>query len=151
MNKILNYTTDIPVQKTIGEIQILLVRAKASAIAFDYDDSQNIKSVFFKIKRQDGTELPFKLPAKAEEVYQKLYAGKSGEWRYKEARMEQSRKTAWRIIYTWLKAQMALLELEMVKAEELFLPYMMVSSTQTLFENMEKKGFHLIAPPENSQ
>ena len=148
MSKILNYTTDIPVHKTISEIQELLVKAKASAIAFDYDDSQNIKSVFFKIKRQDGTELPFKLPAKAEAVYQKLYAGKSGEWRYKDSRMDQSRRTAWRIILTWLKAQMALLELEMVKAEELFLPYMMVSSNQTLFESMEQKGF-LLSGPKN--
>lgn len=142
MGKLLNYTTDIPVEKTLNEIQVLLVKAKASAIAFDYDDG-NIRSIFFKIKRTDGTEIPFKLPAKTEQVYKKLYAGKIGEYTYKKARMEKSRMIAWRIIHTWLKAQLALLELEMVKTEELFLPYMMVNANQTLFENLEQKNFLL--------
>lgn len=145
MKKLLNYTTDIPVEKTLNEIQGFLVKSRASAIAFEYDEGQNIKSIFFKVRRTDGTEIPFKLPAKTDQVYQKLYAERRGEDTYKKSRMEQSRRIAWRIIHTWLRAQLALLELEMVKPEELFLPYMMVNSTQTLFENLEKKNFLLKA------
>lgn len=148
MNKLLNYTTDIAVSKTLSEIQELLVKAKASAIALEYDPDGNIKSVFFRIKRTDGNEIPFKLPAKVEEVYQRLYSDKYRQELYKDSRMEQSRRIAWRIIHTWLKAQLALLELEMVKPEEVFLPYMMVSANQTLFENMEQRGFLLPEPRE---
>ena len=40
---------------------------------------------------------------------------------------------------------MALLEIEMVKIEEIFLPYMVNSSGETLFERIVQRGFLLEA------
>src|SRR5207249_12112294 len=44
-----NYTTDIPVEKTITEIQKILAQNGARGIALEYDEQGNIKDIFFKI------------------------------------------------------------------------------------------------------
>jgi hypothetical protein len=61
---LLNHTTEIPVEKTIGEIQQVLVKAHATSILTEYDNGA-IKAIMFKIKGKNGQELPFRLPAKA--------------------------------------------------------------------------------------
>jgi tRNA nucleotidyltransferase/poly(A) polymerase len=70
-----NYTTDIPVERTIAEMQKILIQNGARGIALEYDESGNIKDIFFKIIL-NNKELPFRLPAKAERVYQALWGGK---------------------------------------------------------------------------
>jgi hypothetical protein len=75
-----NYTTDIPVERTITEIQKILAQNGARGIALEYDESGNIKDIFFKIIL-NNKELPFRLPAKAERVYQALW-GEKEEWEY---------------------------------------------------------------------
>lgn len=143
MKKILNYTSEAPVSKTLAEIQAELVRAKANSIRTDYDGQGKIIAIYFQID-VEGKKLPFRLPAKVDEAYKIMYEGKtSQEWRYKEQRMEQARRTAWRIVYTWLKAQIALIELEQAKPEEIFLPYLVVGANQTLFEKMRDNQFLL--------
>lgn len=142
MKKILNYTSDTPVEKTLSDIQKELVRARANSIRTDYDDQGAIVAIYFQIN-VEGKGLPFRLPAKVKEAYRIMYEGKQQEWKYKEQRMEQARRTAWRIVYTWLKAQIALIELEQAKAEEIFLPYLVVGKNQTLFEQMRDNQFLL--------
>ena len=58
---------------------------------------------------------------------------------------EQAYRVAWRNILDWVEAQMALLEIEMAKIEEIFLPYMVNSSGETLFERLKQRGFLLEA------
>jgi hypothetical protein len=62
----------------------------------------------------------------------------------KESEMRlQSVRTAWRIVKDWTEAQCALIETRMVKTEQVFLPYMVVKSGQTLFEQMVDTQFRL--------
>jgi hypothetical protein len=58
---------------------------------------------------------------------------------------EQAYRVAWRNILDWVEAQMALLEIEMAKIEEIFLPYMVNSTGETFFERIEQRGFLLEA------
>jgi hypothetical protein len=67
-----NYTTDIPVESTVAEIQKILAQNGARGIALEYDAQGNIQDVFFKIVLHDK-ELPFRLPIKAENVYGALH------------------------------------------------------------------------------
>ena len=59
--KIKNYTTDKPAHQSVAEIQTMLVKAGASAVALNFDSSGNIESVFFRLN-VDSQQLPFKLP-----------------------------------------------------------------------------------------
>ena len=50
MKKLINnYTTDTPVDRTLSEIQQLLVQNGARGIALEYNESGTIKDTFFKI------------------------------------------------------------------------------------------------------
>jgi peroxiredoxin family protein len=56
---------------------------------------------------------------------------------------EQAERVAWRILKDWVEAQMALLDIEMVKMEEIFMPYIVDQKGQTLYEKLEQKQFLL--------
>jgi hypothetical protein len=137
-----NYTTEIPVERTIAEIQKLLAENGARGIALDYDERGRIKDVFFKIRFHEK-ELPFRLPAKPEKVYAALFAGMQYEKRLGPERMKKAEAIAWRICKTWLEAQITLINLEQAKLEEVFLPYLVMPSNKTLFETMEHNQFLL--------
>jgi hypothetical protein len=130
-----NYTTAIPVERTVAEIQKILSENGASAIALEYHDGAII-DIFFKVKR-NGQELPFRLPAKVAGVYQALWGGRE-EWeytRYGTGWRQQAERIAWRICKTWLEAQITLINLEQAKLEEVFLPYLVMAGDKTLFES----------------
>jgi hypothetical protein len=104
----------------------------------------SVKDIYFKIILHNK-ELPFRLPAKAERVYQSLW-GEKQEWeqrRYGEGWRQQAERIAWRICKTWLEAQITLINLEQAKLEEVFLPYLVMPSNKTLFEKMEHNQFLL--------
>lgn len=139
-----NYTTDIPVDRTISEIQKILAQNGARGIALEYDENGNIKDIFFKIIL-NNKELPFRLPAKAEKVYTALHEGTPDHYhtRYGKQWREEAERIAWRICKTWLEAQITLINLEQAKMEEVFLPYLVMPSNKTLFETMEHNQFLL--------
>jgi hypothetical protein len=141
-----NYTTDIPVEQTIAEIQQLLVHNGARGIALEYDERGSIKDIFFKVI-VNQRELPFRLPAKADKVYTALHEGTPDHYhtRYGNQWRAEAERIAWRICKTWLEAQITLINLEQAKIEEVFLPYLILPGDKTLFETMERNQFLLPA------
>jgi hypothetical protein len=139
-----NYTTDVPAERTIAEIQKLLVQNGARGIATEYDEQGNIKDIFFKII-VDNKELPFRLPAKADRVYQALWGDKqrSQHDRYGKGWKQQAERIAWRICKSWLEAQITLINLEQAKMEEIFLPYLVLPGNITVFEKMKQNNYLL--------
>ncbi len=143
MSPLLDYTTTVPVSRTISQIQAKLVEHGARAVMMEYDDQGRIKALAFKVKMPNG-ELPIRLPIDATatlKVLQRQYAGREIPGRY--ANEEHAYRVAWRIIKDWVEAQMSLLETEMVKMEEIFLPYVITRSGQTLYQVMAEKRFLL--------
>jgi hypothetical protein len=67
------------------------------------------------------------------------------------ANYQQAVRIAWRIVKDWVRAQMAILETEMVRMEQIFLPYMITRDNQTLYEAMVDRGFHLTEGKEESR
>lgn len=140
-----NYTTSISVQKTLSEIQELLVKAGANKLMFDFEDGE-ASGVMFLLKVGDK-ELPIKLPARVKNVEQIFYVNKNVKNRYykkdlTDSEKQQSKRTAWRNIKDWIDAQLALVETEMVKFEEVFLPYV-VMGNKTIFEQFEDNQLKL--------
>ena len=57
---------------------------------------------------------------------------------------EQAIRVAWRIIHTWVKSQLALVEVNMATIPQIFLPYAIMSDGRTLSEHVETNpGFLL--------
>jgi hypothetical protein len=149
-----NYTSDIPINRIFQRIQDSLAQHGARQISFDYEGDGKVHGVFFTILL-DEKKLQVKLPARVDKaliVLQKQYSHglmrdrkTSAIFRRgnKNEMDEQAYRVAWRNILDWVEAQMAILEIEMAKIEEIFLPYMVNSSGETLFERIEQRGFLL--------
>src|SRR6266571_3079157 len=130
---ILNYTSSISVEKTLGEIQALLARTKAQQILTDLNEEGVVTAISFRITGKFGM-LTYRLPAKVQQVYQVLVRSKKIERRYKT--MEQAARVSWRIILNWLEAQLAFLETEQVDLEQLFLAYVQQEDGAMLYETL---------------
>lgn len=139
---ILNYTTTIDAFKTVSEIERTLMKHKAKSIMKECD-GESIVALSFLIDT-GIRQVPVKLPVRVDECLKVLKKEKRENPRkqIKDTR-EQAERVAWRILKDWVEAQMALLDIEMVRLEEIFLPYIVDANGQTLFEKIEEQQFLL--------
>jgi hypothetical protein len=74
----------------------------------------------------------YRLPCRHEAVHKMLTRDRKVTAKYRT--QEQALRVAWRILKDWIEAQVAILETGMVQMDEVFLPYQMLSSGQTFYE-----------------
>ena len=84
----------------------------------------------------DDQPISYRLPANPEGVL--LTLKRDAEPRYRN--MEQAKRVAWRIVRHWIDAQLAMVESENAKAEEIFLPYMLSADGTTFWECIQRGG-----------
>lgn len=132
-----NYTTQIKAEKTIMEIEMLLAKAGCSHIIKSYDCKGQPNAIGFKLIINNELVV-FKLPMKLSNT---LTALKKGNVPQRLINEEQAYRVGWRIIKDWVASQMALIEIELAKPQEVFLPYMYDENTnKTIYEKLEEKG-----------
>jgi hypothetical protein len=132
-------TTKISVNKTVGQIQGLLAMVGAVSVLIDYDAGQP-SAISFKIQLNDRF-LPFRLPCRWTAL-NKILKDRRKRIKFEDEIEEQAKRIAWRQILRWTEAQIALIETEMVRTEEVFLPYIQLdSSGRTLFEKIQEGNF----------
>lgn len=134
---LLNYTTSISVEKTVGEIQSKLAKAGAHQILHEYNGNGIVNALSFRIKTQFG-DMAFRLPANIPAVEIVL---KKEFRRGQHCSPEQAARTGWRILKDWVEAQLALIQTGMVTVEQVFLPYAQNASGQTMYEALVEKKF----------
>lgn len=132
-----NFTTDVPVNRTVSEIHLMLADHGAKRILFDYGDDGKVNAISFTISTPYG-EQAIKLPANAERVRAVLHEQKNSTKSRSRTPIddsqEQADRVAWRIVKDWLAAQLAILETEMVTVQQVFLPYFINNKGETLYE-----------------
>lgn len=139
---ILNYTTQIAVEKTTGEIQAKLAKAGASAVMTEYDSEQVLCAVSFRMMC-NNIMVSFRLPAQIDRIYVLLQ--RDNKVPRKLTTRYQAARVAWRIIKDWIEAQLAIVEAEQAEMVEVFLPYAQNPSTgKTLFEQLSNDQFGLL-------
>ena len=131
---ILNYTTSIDAEKTIMEIQRILVKKGASKIVTDYQD-QLPKAVTFCLN-MNGNLIAFSLPANYTGVLKALKNDKKVPKRFLTE--EHALRVSWRIVKNWVEAQMALVEAELADVTEVFLPYAITKNGTTLYNSINE-------------
>ena len=135
---LLNYTTTIQAAKTVNEITEILRKHHASAIIQNYNND-SIESLSFEVQTQHGAA-HILLPVNIEAVYKVMQREyNTGHIPHRLICREQAIRIAWRILKDWVEAQMAILDTEMVKMEQIFLPYIIHQSGLTLFEVFENR------------
>lgn len=140
---LLNYTTKIPWDRSYAEVKALLITHGAKGFMERVDDHGYITDFIFSLSTPDG-EIPIKIPIDVEstlKILTKQYH--NGEIGKQFTEPKRARNIAWRIIKDWLQAHVWLVETEMMKMEQILLPYMMVNKKQTLYDAMKGKHFLL--------
>lgn len=152
-------TTEISPQRTIAEIQELLVSAGAKQILMEYAPDREVASVCF-IFPYKGTDIPFRLPCRWQAI-QEILAERNRDYRYwveqeKKGHHDQyvkniailakryeaqARRVAWRTVLRWIEAQLAFSNSRMVTVAEAFFSYAQTPNGDTVFERMDRSGF----------
>lgn len=138
---ILNYTTTIDAFKTVSEIEYILMKHKAKSIMKEFD-GERIIGLSFLIETGNN-QVPIKMPVKVDECLAVLHKEKKNGAKSVKDTRDQAERVAWRILKDWVEAQMALLDIEMVRMEEIFMPYIVDNTGKTLFEKLKEKQFLL--------
>lgn len=134
-----NYTTTVPANRSIEEIQTSLVKHGAKGMAFEYDEQGRISALRFLLEL-NGSKMTFSLPV---------------EWRKFQLVMKEERnkryqdedycyRVAWRCLRDWVLAQMALYETQMVTVPQVFLPFATAADGRTLAEIVAAKPEFLL-------
>jgi len=134
MMKLRNYTTSVPADRTLQQIEKLLADFGASHIMKEYMDGKVIW-IAFKINNSS-----YKLPANIEGVFRAIYSTDRTQ-----SKMEQAYRCAWRIIKDWIHAQLSIIASGQAMPDEVLLPYLW-DGKRTLYEVYKSGELQLPAP-----
>ena len=135
------YTTQIDADKTAANITRMLSKAGARSVLTEYDEEgAYITSISFKINTGDQ-DLFIKLPCNWRAVLTILIDDRKVPSKYKTS--DQAIRVSWKIIEAWVQAQVAIIQTNMVRTEEIFLPYIVTRDGQTLFEKIKGQQYLL--------
>lgn len=140
--RIINYTSTVPVEKSISHIEETLVLYGAKDIMKRYDSMGRLSSICFIILF-NGREIPFKLPAKIDACNKKFKESvkkpRRGTWEKIE---QQAERTAWKIISDWIDLQTSMIELEQLELLQAFMPHVYdPHKEKTFYEEMKETRF----------
>ena len=128
-----NYTTIVPANRSIQEIQDALVKNGATGVLYKYEEGTGrIKSLQFILPIKD-IETPFSLPVNWK-LFQQVLKNQKVK-RYDDE--EYVYRVAWRNIRDWVIAQLALYETQIVELPQIFLPFATNKKGETLYEQLE--------------
>jgi hypothetical protein len=142
-------TTKIKAGQTASQIVSFLAQACAREVLMQYDGKGKLTGLKFSLDiPRHGTQI-FVLPARVDPIFKII----NGRRKYahdqtvnKSKDLEQSERVAWRQLFRWVQAQLALIQTGMVEAAEVFLPYMQAKDGKTFWEYVLTGG-QLALPP----
>jgi hypothetical protein len=148
----LNYTTSIPVVRTVGECTQLLASAGADMVSTTYADKKPIGIAFRLVTA--GAPRDFLMPVNIDGVYKLLQnatyppalSGRPKDLAAVKSRASAER-VAWRVIKDWLEAQLALIAADMATLDQVMLPYLQVE-TGSLYELVQQRALRALEGSE---
>lgn len=127
--KLPKYRTRVNFEQTVNEIQKRLVKAGAKKIVFDYELELPV-NITFSYPTKTGNML-FSLPLKFNGI------GKLMKQQGIAGGDDQAINIGWRIMKDWIVAQLALVDAEAAELPEVFLPYSVTKTGQTLWDYLK--------------
>ena len=135
---ILNYSTTIAVEKSMGEVIGALTRRGVTRISSTFDDDGQPAGIAFTMKTDYGIR-EFDLPVKVDGVLRAMTADRTIA--RSKCTHEQAARVAWRIAKDWLAAQSALIDAELATLDEVMSPYMVAGNNgETVYQMIRTQG-----------
>jgi hypothetical protein len=142
---ILNYTTQVDPAKSVGQIQVSLAAHGAKQVVISYREGRP-EAIAFLVPTRFG-DRPFLLPARVEGVLRALQEDhRRGKVPRRFVTRDQAERIAWRVLKDWVEAQLALIRSGLAPLDEVFLPYLQLSATQTAYEALVEQRLALPGP-----
>jgi hypothetical protein len=79
------------------------------------------------------------------QIYKDLGPRQRDNWKQDGRLDERAYRICWAQLAAWLKAQMALVDLDMVKMEEIFLAHVQIAPGKTVFDAIAERNFEMKA------
>jgi len=149
--QIKNYTSSVPAETTIAQIESKLAASGVSGIQKLYGPNGKVTSIVFKIELASKSYV-VKIPANVHACYEALwkdYCKRVSRPRddTKATLMAQANRTAWKIVQEWIEIQLSMIAMQQAEFLEVFMPYLW-DGKQTYFETL--KHNHFKALPETT-
>jgi hypothetical protein len=139
-----NYTSGVPVERTISRIEQILAKIGAPNILKDYENGRLTSIKFTIVEPTTKRKIAIMIPANVGKVNAILTQ------RVKRPRKEtlkwiddQSARTAWKLMQDWLEVQLSLIEMNQVEILQVFLPYVH-DGIQSYYERLKERKFNLL-------
>lgn len=144
-NGLLNYSTVVPVDRTLSEMQRGLAGAGARRVMVEWDNAAAV-ALSFTLDGPHGERF-YTLPCDIDAVLRVLTDTDPRLLKASKVKADraQAERVAWRVLKDWLEAQLALLRTQMVTLDQIMLPYVHVDTDRTLYQawaENETKALH---------
>lgn len=143
--KLKNYTSGVPVWRTIARIEEVLAKAGVSGIQKQFDGGR-ISALLFSASLPNGKPVSIRLPADSEAVYQNLRQGvrrpHSGTL---ERLREQADRTSWKLMQDWVEVQLSLIQMQKIDFLQVFLSYVW-DGERTFYHILKDSGYKNLLP-----
>lgn len=129
---LLNYSTTVPVSRTVSQVTEALAKAGARQILTEFSPSGTPIGVAFAVDTPTGLR-NYHLPVDVAAITLVMKNDRGVPPRYRTP--EQAERVGWRIVKDWLEAQLAIIATRMVTFDQVMLPYMAAdASGRTVYE-----------------
>lgn len=142
-----NYTSNVPIARTISRIEECLAEAGATGIMKNYKDGQLV-ALSFLVLLPNGKPMSIRLPANADAVLATMMKAVKRPHTGTILKVrDQAQKTSWKLMQDWVEVQLSLIQMQQVDFVQVFLPYVWDGKT-TFYEQLKAKNF--LALPESA-
>jgi len=138
-----NYTSTVPVERTIMRIEVALIRGGAVGIMKNYAEGR-LEAISFQIPRPGERLVAIRLPANIEAVFDVMRSSMRRPRKESLNRLrQQAERTGWKLIQDWVEVQMAMVKMQQAELMQVFLPYAW-DGQRTFFAALKGDGFKLL-------
>lgn len=142
-----NYTSDVPVSRTVARIEEVLAQSGACSVSKEFGPDGSVLALRFELETPNGKNVFIRLPADPDKVFKVLSKEvKKPKAGTMDRIREQSARTAWKLMQDWVEVQVSLIRMEQAEALEVFMPYVLVSRHQTLFQQLKESQYKALLP-----
>lgn len=128
-----NFSSKVKPSSSMGQIQQVLSEHGAKKVSIDYDNRKPIAVSF--IMSVDGVDVNFRLQVDVIGLLQAMKKDKGIRRGY--CNEAQAERTAWKNKLEWLQLQMAEIETNQARIEQLLLGYAVTKRGTTLFDELK--------------
>lgn len=140
-----NYTSGVPIDRTISRIESVLAKAGAHGIMKDYKDGIVVALCFIvrlpSVGGVSGKPVSVRLPISVDAVEEVLKKDIKRPRRGTLSKLrQQSERTAWKLMQDWVEVQVSLIQMRQADFMQVFLPYVW-DGHETFYGKLKGRGF----------